>query len=87
MPRLRAIDLFRGATIAAMVLVNAPFSYEGSYRQAAHAAWNGGMPAVAEHAVREWPPGPVVPSLSTRQASRGPVGRRLRLNDYRPMPS
>ena len=41
MPRLRSIDLFRGATIAAMVLVNAQFSYEDSYRQLAHAAWNG----------------------------------------------
>ena len=40
-PRLRSIDVFRGATIAAMVLVNAQFSHEVSYRQLAHAAWNG----------------------------------------------
>jgi predicted acyltransferase len=40
-PRLRSIDVFRGATIAAMVLVNSQFSHEVSYRQLAHAAWNG----------------------------------------------
>ena len=40
-PRLKSIDVFRGATIAAMILVNGQFSHEDSYRQLAHAAWNG----------------------------------------------
>ena len=40
-PRLKSIDVFRGATIAAMVLANSQFSHEVSYRQLAHAAWNG----------------------------------------------
>ena len=40
-PRLNSIDVFRGATIAAMLLVNGQFSHEESYRQLAHAAWNG----------------------------------------------
>jgi predicted acyltransferase len=40
-PRLRSIDIFRGITIAAMILVNGQFSAEESYRQFAHAAWNG----------------------------------------------
>jgi predicted acyltransferase len=40
-PRLKSIDVFRGATIAAMILVNGQYSYEESYRQLAHAAWNG----------------------------------------------
>ncbi|HEY3486259.1 MAG TPA: heparan-alpha-glucosaminide N-acetyltransferase domain-containing protein [Ilumatobacteraceae bacterium] len=39
--RLGSIDIFRGATIAGMILVNAEFSHEASYRQLAHAAWNG----------------------------------------------
>jgi predicted acyltransferase len=39
--RLKSIDVFRGATIAAMILVNGQFSQEESYRQLAHAAWNG----------------------------------------------
>ena len=40
-PRLKSVDVFRGATIAAMILVNAQFSQEESYRQLAHAAWHG----------------------------------------------
>jgi predicted acyltransferase len=40
-PRLKSIDVLRGATIVAMILVNAQFSREDSYRQLAHAAWNG----------------------------------------------
>src|SRR6476620_4957164 len=39
-PRLKSIDVFRGAIIAAMILVNAQFSPEESYRQFVHAAWN-----------------------------------------------
>src|SRR5262245_48599550 len=39
--RLKSIDVFRGATIAAMILVNAQFSHEDSYRQLKHAAWDG----------------------------------------------
>ena len=39
--RLKSIDVFRGAIIAAMILVNAQFSREECYRQFAHAAWNG----------------------------------------------
>src|SRR5262245_33407236 len=39
--RLASIDVFRGATIAAMILVNGQYSPESSYRQLAHAAWNG----------------------------------------------
>src|SRR5262245_56483838 len=39
--RLRSIDAFRGATIVAMILVNAQFSPKESYRQLAHVAWNG----------------------------------------------
>jgi len=40
-PRLKSIDVFRGATIVAMILVNGQFSHDDSYRQLAHAAWNG----------------------------------------------
>jgi predicted acyltransferase len=40
-PRLRSIDIFRGITVVAMILVNAQFSADDSYRQFAHATWNG----------------------------------------------
>jgi predicted acyltransferase len=39
--RLKSIDVFRGLVITAMILVNGEFSHEESYRQLAHAAWNG----------------------------------------------
>jgi len=39
--RFRSIDVFRGATIAAMILVNGQYSHEASYRPFAHAAWHG----------------------------------------------
>ena len=39
--RVKSADLLRGATIAAMVLVNAQFSPEASYRQLVHADWTG----------------------------------------------
>lgn len=39
--RLISLDAFRGATIAGMILVNNPGSWENSYAQLRHAAWNG----------------------------------------------
>jgi predicted acyltransferase len=39
--RFGSVDVLRGATIAAMILVNAEFSGEAAYSQLAHAAWNG----------------------------------------------
>ncbi len=39
--RLRSLDVFRGATIAGMILVNNPGSWSDSYAQLRHSAWNG----------------------------------------------
>ena len=39
--RLLSLDAFRGATIAAMILVNDPGSWDTTYEQLKHAAWNG----------------------------------------------
>ncbi len=39
--RLVSLDAFRGATIAAMILVNNPGSFVDAYPQLRHAAWNG----------------------------------------------
>jgi predicted acyltransferase len=36
-----AIDVFRDATIVAMILLNGQFSHEESYRHLAHSEWNG----------------------------------------------
>jgi len=40
-PRLASIDVLRGATIIAMILVNAQYSPEDSYPQLVHPAWDG----------------------------------------------
>ena len=42
--RLVSLDLFRGATIAAMILVNNAGDESGSYWPLQHAAWNGWTP-------------------------------------------
>ncbi len=39
--RLKSLDVLRGATIAAMILVNSQGAHEDAYPQLQHAAWNG----------------------------------------------
>jgi predicted acyltransferase len=39
--RLKSVDVFRGAAIVAMILVNAQFSDGDSYRELVHSPWNG----------------------------------------------
>jgi predicted acyltransferase len=43
--RLVSLDVFRGVTIAAMILVNNPGSFRRVYRVLEHAPWNGCRPA------------------------------------------
>jgi len=43
--RLVSLDAFRGLTIAGMILVNNPGSWEHSYEPLTHAEWNGWTPA------------------------------------------
>src|SRR5256885_16245965 len=42
--RLASLDIFRGATIAAMLLVNNPGSWSHIYDPLEHAAWHGWTP-------------------------------------------
>jgi predicted acyltransferase len=39
--RLLSLDVFRGATIASMILVNNPVDWDYAYSQLRHASWNG----------------------------------------------
>lgn len=39
--RLKALDIFRGLTVASMILVNFPGSYTDTYRQLEHTRWHG----------------------------------------------
>jgi predicted acyltransferase len=43
-PRLLSLDVFRGITIAGMLLVNNPGTWEHVYAPLQHAAWNGSTP-------------------------------------------
>ena len=43
-PRMVSLDVFRGATIAAMILVNDPGSWSHIYPPLEHAEWNGWTP-------------------------------------------
>src|SRR2546428_1240071 len=42
--RLDSLDVFRGATIAAMILVSTPGSWNAVYAPLDHAVWNGCTP-------------------------------------------
>ena len=42
--RLRSLDVFRGATVALMILVNNPGSWDALYPPLAHAPWHGCTP-------------------------------------------
>src|SRR5436190_14515484 len=42
--RLDSLDIFRGATIAAMILVSTPGSWNAVYAPLDHAVWNGWTP-------------------------------------------
>src|SRR5438046_10573243 len=39
--RLMSLDVFRGATIAAMMLVNNPGTWSATYKELEHAEWHG----------------------------------------------
>lgn len=43
-PRLQSLDIFRGLTIAAMILVNTPGDWDHIYRPLEHSKWNGCTP-------------------------------------------
>jgi predicted acyltransferase len=43
-PRLTSLDVFRGATMAAMVIVNTPGDWGAAYAPLLHAEWNGWTP-------------------------------------------
>src|SRR4051794_13458273 len=43
-PRLLSLDVFRGITVAAMILVNNPGDWAHIYPPLEHAAWNGCTP-------------------------------------------
>src|SRR5579859_3110543 len=43
--RLKSLDVFRGMTVAAMIMVNNPGSWDDDYPPLLHSQWNGCTPA------------------------------------------
>src|SRR2546425_1704035 len=73
--RLDSLDVFRGATIAAMILVSTPGSWNAVYAPLDHAVWNGWTPPDLVFPFLLFAMGAAVPFALSRR--RG-VPRRVR---------
>ena len=73
-PRLDSLDAFRGLTIAAMIVVSTPGTWDALYWPLDHAAWNGWTPTDLIFPFLLFAMGAAVPvALSRRRASARPV--------------
>lgn len=76
--RLQSLDAFRGFTIAAMILVNGPGSWDFVYPQLEHAAWNGWTFADWVFPFFLWIMGVAMTfSLGSKRAKETPLGALL----------
>jgi predicted acyltransferase len=69
--RLVSLDVFRGATIAAMMLVNNPGSWDHVYEQLDHAEWNGWTFTDLIFPFFLWIVGVAVPLSTAKRLERG----------------
>ena len=71
--RLESLDVFRGVTIAAMILVSTPGTWEAVYPPLDHATWNGWTPTDLVFPFLLFAMGAAVPvALARRRRSRKP---------------
>src|SRR5438093_3396142 len=73
--RLESLDVFRGATIAAMILVSTPGTWDAVYWPLEHAAWDGWTPTDFVFPFLLFAMGAAVPFAMARRRS---AGRRAR---------
>src|ERR687896_1587150 len=73
--RLRSVDVFRGVTMAAMVIVNNPGDWSNVYPPLLHAEWHGLTPTDLIFPFFLFIVGVSI-TLSRRSASRGSIARR-----------
>src|SRR5438045_1898008 len=78
--RLESLDVFRGLTIAAMILVSTPGSWDAVYPPLEHAAWNGWTPTDLVFPFLLFAMGAAVPFAMARRRAGG---RRLRTHVVR----
>ena len=75
--RLMSLDVFRGATIAAMLVVNNPGSWNAIYPQLDHAEWNGWTFTDLVFPFFLWIVGAAIPFSTGRRLEQGQSRRQL----------
>jgi predicted acyltransferase len=75
--RLESLDVFRGATIAAMILVSTPGTWSAVYTPLDHAAWNGWTPTDLVFPFLLFAMGAAVPFALERRRSTRRVRRHV----------
>ena len=76
--RLDSLDVFRGLTIASMILVSTPGTWSAVYRPLDHAVWNGWTPTDLVFPFLLFAMGAAVPiALARRKGAHRPVRRHV----------
>jgi len=81
--RLMSLDVFRGATIAAMILVNNPGSWSAIYGPLDHAEWHGWTFTDLIFPFFIWIVGVAIPLSTARRLEQGQSRRQLLLHALR----
>jgi predicted acyltransferase len=81
--RIASLDVFRGLTVAAMVLVNNPGSWQNVYAPLRHADWHGWTPADLVFPFFLFIVGAAIPLSLGRRADEGTPRGRLALRAFR----
>jgi predicted acyltransferase len=74
--RLESLDVFRGLTIAAMILVSTPGTWDAVYPLLEHAAWDGWTPTDLVFPFLLFAMGAAVPFAMSRRRGTGRQVRR-----------
>jgi len=82
-PRLMSLDVFRGATIAAMILVNNPGNWNAVYSPLDHAAWHGWTFTDLVFPFFLWIVGVAIPFSTAHRLEQGQSRQQLRLHALR----
>ncbi len=81
--RLMSLDVFRGATIAAMILVNNPGNWNAIYAPLDHAEWHGWTFTDLIFPFFIWIVGVAIPLSTARRLEQGQSRRQLLLHAFR----
>lgn len=82
-PRMLSLDVFRGATIALMILVNNPGDGNAVYPQLEHAEWNGWTITDLVFPFFLWIVGVAIPLSTARRIEQGHTRKKLQLHALR----